>query len=275
MCVSPGPAEFSGTTLYVGRRHHAEHGLVHVLGYQNIAANRAQGPNAMLLHLPARGVTQDNFLYVGRTTDVLERMVAAVRPRPVAVAGGPAVMDWMGDEAARVEVFEHDIHTVLPAADPTALPHALGRVPAHKRPPLDPGLMRFYAERYPGHAMAVCCFDNAEAARAEPLLLWYTPLDPEVLTAPALDAHTGRPPGMVGSVPVDHWVLFGSDEAPHLWGEPVQHDPDIPERLRAFLPGQVVGQHYGGLLRNGDFAVRHEDLLTSGTAQVRRVPEPA
>ncbi len=273
MCVSMHPAEFSGTTLYVGRRRHPEHGLVHVLGYRNTAANRADGPNAMLLHLPARGMTQANFLDVGDSTDVLDRMVDAVRPRSVA-AGGMAAMDWMGGDGGRVEVFEHDIYTVMLAADPTDLPAALGRVPAHKRPALNPELMRFYAERYPGHALAVCCFDNASAAQAKPLLMWYEPLDPEVLVAPALDAHTGRPPGMVGKVPVDHWVLFGSDESPALWGEPVEYGPGMRHGLRAFLPDRVVGRRYEGLLPNGDFAVRHEDLLTSGTAEVRRVPQP-
>ncbi|MFI8851628.1 hypothetical protein [Streptomyces sp. 891-h] len=262
MCVSLGPAEFSGTTLYMGRVHHPEHGLVHVLGYQNTAVNRADGPNAMLLHLPARSMTQENFLDVGRSSDVLERMVKAVRPRSVAAGG----MDWMGWEQPTrgVQVFEHDIYTVLLASDPTELPAALDRVPAHKRPGLAPELMRFYAERYPGYAMAVCCFDNTEAAQAKPLLMWYPPLDPEVLTAPALDAHTGRPPGMVGKVPVDHWVLYGSDEAPAGWGEPVGYSPGVRDRLRGFLPHQVRGEHFSGLLPNGDFALTHAELLTGG-----------
>ncbi|MET9858488.1 hypothetical protein ABZY93_04040 [Streptomyces smyrnaeus] len=264
MCVSMGPAEFSGTTLYMGRLHHARHGLVHVLGYQNTAVNRADGPNAMLLHLPAQGMGQDNFLDVGRSSDVLERMVEAVRPSSVAAGG----MAWMGSapQADEVQVFEHDIYTVLLASEPTALPAALHRVPPHKRPSLDLELMRFYAERYPEYTIAVCCFDNAEAARAKPLLMWYTPLDPDVLTAPALDAHTGRPPGMVGQVPVDHWVLFGSDEAPPGWGEPVDHGHGMRHRLRGFLPDQVRGEHFSGLLPNGDFALTHAELLAGGRA---------
>ncbi|MEU8712227.1 hypothetical protein [Streptomyces sp. NPDC048663] len=48
---------FSGTIVYCGRQHHPEHGLIHVLGYQNSAANLADGPNAMLLHLPTRQLT--------------------------------------------------------------------------------------------------------------------------------------------------------------------------------------------------------------------------
>lgn len=62
MCVSMDQAAFSGTTLYAGRRHHPEHGLIEVLGYQNTAVNLAGGPNAMLLHVPARALTPENFL---------------------------------------------------------------------------------------------------------------------------------------------------------------------------------------------------------------------
>jgi hypothetical protein len=267
-----GPAEFSGTTLYMGRVRHPAHGLVHVLGYQNTAVNRADGPNAMLLHLPAHGMTQDSFLDVGRSSDVLERMVDAVRPRS-APAGG---IDWMsyGRAPSEVQVFEHDIYTVLLASDPTALPAALHRVPEHKRPELNPELMRFYAERYPGYAMAVCCFDNREAAQAKPLLMWYVPHNPEVLTAPALDAHTGRPPGMIGKVPVDHWVLFGSDETPAGWGEPVDYGRGMRHRMRAFLPGEVRGERFSGLLPNGDFALHHDNLVTGGMCRVERISGP-
>ncbi|MEU3192551.1 hypothetical protein ABZ686_18380 [Streptomyces sp. NPDC006992] len=271
MCVSLGPADFSGTTLYMGRLHHPGHGLVHVLGYQNTAVNRAEGPNAMLLHLPAREMTRDNFLHVGRGSDVLQRMVGAVRPRSLAAGG----MAWMGQEApaSEVQIFEHDIYTVLLASDPTAVPAALHRVPAARRPSLDPALLRFYAERYPGYAMAVCCFENTEAARAKPLLMWYPPLAPDVLTAPALDAHTGRPPGMVGKVPVDHWVLHGSDETPPGWGAPVDYGRGPGHRLREFLPAEVRGEHFSGLLPNGDFALRHADLLSGAPGRVARSAE--
>jgi hypothetical protein len=54
--VSMGPADFTGTILYCGRRLHSEHGWIEVLGCQNTAVNLATGPNAMLLHLPAHSV---------------------------------------------------------------------------------------------------------------------------------------------------------------------------------------------------------------------------
>ncbi|WP_055715338.1 hypothetical protein [Streptomyces torulosus] len=270
MCVSLAPAEFTGTTLYCGRLHHPEHGLIHVLGYQNTAANLADGPNAMLLHLPARQMSRRNFLSVGRSSDVLERMVDAVRPVSVGMVDDSIA--WMG--AARgpaVEVFEHDVYTVVLARDPRAVPAALAEVPEHRRPALNPELFAFYAERCPAHAIAVCCFDNAEAAQAKPLLMWYPPHDPDVLTLPALDCHTGAVPDPDALVDTDHWVILGTDAAPDGWGSPVDHDPAMRHALRSFLPNTVVGRHFGGPLRNGDFTISHEELLRVGEEGVSRV----
>jgi hypothetical protein len=222
----------------------------------------------MLLHLPTRRMRRENFLSVGRSSDVLERMVDAVRPRSVAAPGGIA---WMEAAPTGVEVFEHDIYTVLLARDPHAIPAALAGVPAHRRPRLDPGLLSFYAQWYPEHAVAVCCFDNAQAAQAKPLLMWYEPNDPELLTLPALDCHTGQAPDPGSETVVDHWVLFGTDEAPEGWGEPVDHDPAMRHSLRGFLPDTVVGRSFVGTLPNGDFAIGHGDLLTGDLDRVVRL----
>ncbi|WP_052850578.1 hypothetical protein [Streptomyces avicenniae] len=270
MCISTGEAAFSGTIAYCGRLNHPEHGLVHVLGYQNTAVNLAGGPNAMLLHLPTRQLTPRQFLPVGHADDVLNRMVAAVRP--VAAASGG--IDWMGAAPrGAVQVFDHDVYTVLLADDPTAIPAALGQVPPHRRPALDPDLLRFYADHFPDHTVAVCCFDNADSQRAKPLLLWYAPLDPDRLTVPALDSHTGGAPDLDAAVPVDHWVLFSTDEAPATWGAPVAYPGDTRHSLRAFLPTAVVGRHYGPwqTLPNGDFTLSHRDLLTGDLGRVERL----
>lgn len=265
------PAQFSGTTLYVGRRHHPEHGLVHVLGYQNTAVNLAAGPNAMLLHLPARSLTSENFLPVDEgQAGVLRRMVEAVRdvPRGLAAPGGMAF-----GAGAPVQVFEHDVYTVLLADDPTLLPDALAQVPQRKRPRLDRALMDFYAQAYPEHPVAVCCFDNADARRAKPLLLRYTPHDPDLLVAPALDCHTGGVPEPGAPVDVDHWVIFGTDEAPADWGSPVTYAPGMGRELFRCLPERVMGRRYGhhGPLPNGDFAISHQALLAGDLTEVRRV----
>ncbi|GGN81727.1 hypothetical protein GCM10011579_068640 [Streptomyces albiflavescens] len=49
--------------------------------------------------------------------------------------------------------------------------------------------------------------------------------------------------------------------APKEWGFPVAYDEDMRHGLRQFLPGAVVGRYFGGTLPNGDFSIRHEDLL--------------
>ncbi|WP_055585638.1 hypothetical protein [Peterkaempfera griseoplana] len=272
MCISTGEAVFSGTIAYCGRRHHPVHGLIHVLGYQNTAVNLADGPNAMLLHLPAGQLTPRHFLSAGRTGDVLHRMVAAVEPAPAAVDD----IAWMSAEPQPVQIFDHDVYTVILAAGPTAVPAALQRVPPHRRPTLDPDLLHFYADRFPSHTIAVCCFDNADAQRAKPLLLWYPPLDPDRLTVPALDSHTGAAPDLDASVPVDHWVLFSTDQAPSSWGAPVVYPGEMRHHLRAFLPATIVGRHYGGgqTLPNGDFTISHRDLLNGDLDRIERLQPP-
>lgn len=269
MCISTGAAEFSGTIAYCGRQHHPEHGLVHVLGYQNTAVNLADGPNAMLLHVPTGRLTPQHFLSTGRDGDVLRRMVAAVEDAEAAADG----IAWMSAEPSAVQIFDHDVYTVLLADDPTAISAALGRVPQHRRPHLDPDLLDFYAAHYPDHSIAVCCFDNADAQRAKPLLLWYPPLDPDRLTVPALDSHTGKAPDLDAMVPVDHWILFSTDAAPPAWGAPVTHPTALRHRTRAFLPAAVVGRHYGPEqpLPNGDFSISHRDLLSGDLNAVERV----
>ncbi|SED49516.1 hypothetical protein SAMN04490357_4966 [Streptomyces misionensis] len=273
MCISTGEAVFSGTVLYCGRRRHPEHGLVHVLGYQNTVANLADGPNAMLLHLPTRRLVPEQFVSVGRHGDVLRRMVDAVAAPPVE-ADGMAAMDWLGAEPEPVvRVFEHDVYTVLLADDPTLIHTALHRVPWKRRPRIEPELLVFYAEHFPDHAIALCCFDNADARQAKPLLVWYHPNDPDQLTVPALDSHTGGAPDLDARVAVDHWVLFSSDEAGDEWGTAVEYPERMRHQLSEFLPDRVVGRYYGDdqpTLANGDFGIEHRHLLADDLDRVER-----
>ena len=212
MCISASAAELSGTILFAGRRLHRVHGWVEVLGYQNTAANQAAGPNAMLLHLPARKVTSAQFLNVGRCDKVLRDMASAVQ----AVGAGRSLsdeVDWMG--GGRVEVFERDIYTIVLAdrATDIHIPRALERVPERKRPVVSHDLLTFYADCFPSYPVALCCFDNAEAMQAKPLMLWYRPLDEERLVLPAIDCHTGAAPDLAASVRTDHTVVHRPDPA--------------------------------------------------------------
>ncbi|MEU4745091.1 hypothetical protein AB0G02_32170 [Actinosynnema sp. NPDC023658] len=268
MCVSTDDADFSGTFAYAGRCGHPVHGRIEVLGYQNRVANLAPGPNAMVLHVPAAGMTRENFLSVGRDGAVLTRMVDAVRP-PVLMAGGAATMDWLDHG---VEVFEHDVYTVVLASDPTRIPQALEQVPPHKRPRVGDALFQFYADVFPGHTIVLCCFDNADARWAKPLLLWYRPIDPDRLVVPALDSHTGEVPDLDAWVRPDHWLVFGTDEVGPEWGHPVDHGRAMRHKLREFLPDRVIGVQVAyGRVPNGDFVLAHDDLLRGDADKVGRL----
>jgi hypothetical protein len=262
-----GPAEFTGTILYCGRRVHPEHGRIEVFGYQNTAVNLAAGPNAMLLHLPARSVTSRQFLLSSHAEHVLLDMVEAVAP----VAGGPgaAGMDWMG--VAHVEVFQHDIYTVVLAENAAHIPVALGSVEPRKRPALNPDLFGFYADLFPDYPVALCCFDNADAAEAKPLMLWYRPLDQEHLVLPAIDCHTGAVPDLNAEVVTDHWLLYGSDDAADDWGQPVNYGKQVRRKLLDFLPPRVMGTLIAKSLPNGDFAIDNDELLLGHLDQIERV----
>jgi hypothetical protein len=262
VCVSAANARFSGTIIYAGRLAHGSLGPIEVLGYQNTAVNLDAGPNAMLLHLPAVKVEPEQFLHLGDHTDILTRMARAVEP----LGGDPQAVALMENDGAFV--FDHDIYTIVLAADATAIPAALQRVPEHRRPVVSPDLFGFYASVFPLHTIALCCFDNRDAVRAKPLMLWYEPLDPQRIVVPAVDCHTGRAPDLAASVRRDHCLVFGTDQARDGWGYPVEYAPGMRHRLRAFLPGRIIGRIVRGDTANGDFAITSEDLLAGRTDRV-------
>jgi hypothetical protein len=271
MCVSAGAAELSGTILFAGRRLHHVHGWVEVLGYQNTAVNLAAGPNAMLLHLPARKITSAQFLNVGRCDRVLQDMAAVAVQSMGRGRSLSAEVDWMG--GGRVEVFEHDIYTVVLADRAADIPRALERVPERKRPMVSRELLAFYSDCFPRHPVALCCFENTEAMKAKPLMLWYRPLDEERLVLPAIDCHTGAVPDLGARVRSDHTVIFATDRAIDGWGEPVSYSQagQMRHALRAFLPEHVVGERFTETLPNGDFAIAHDDLARGDLGRIERL----
>ena len=268
MCVSAAPASFSETILYAGRLHHPVHGPTEVLGYQNTAVNRAGGANAMLLHLPAAGLTRDNLIPVGHDGEFLQRMLEAVRGPQVQSLGRTRSLSAT---SGVVQVFEHDIYTVVMAEDPRLIPAALGRVPSRRRPLIGDDLFGFYAERFPHHTVALCCFDNADAQRAKPLVFRYPVPDPDVIVLPTVDAHTGAAPDLGVFVAVDHWLVFGSDEAPPGWGTSVPRPPADGGELRAYLPDRVAGFRLAGRMPNGDTAIAVSDLHAGRLERAYRV----
>ncbi|MFE1959945.1 hypothetical protein [Streptomyces sp. NPDC059479] len=67
-------------------------------------------------------------------------------------------------------------------------------------------------------------------------------------------------------------MLYGTDEAPADWGEPVAHPPRMRHELRRFLPDTVMGTYFGERpLPNGDFVLSHSDLLAGHLNRIRRL----
>lgn len=272
MCVAAAPAHFSETILYHGRSDHPSYGPVHVLGYQNTAVNHASGPNAMLLHLPGAGMTSANFVDTRGCRYILRDMARALTPAAAgygAAPGGPA------SRAPAVQVFEHDIYTVVLAANASLIPPALAQVPPDRRVAANRALFDFYAEFYPEHAVALCCFDNRDAARSAPLLLWYSPLRPDRWELPAVDCHTGGVPTIGTPVGVDHWVILGVDSpvpSPWPWTSASMswNEDELASPAGPFLPASVVGRTYTGLEPNGDFVIDYADVVAGRPEGMRR-----
>lgn len=267
MCVSTALADFTGTILFLGKKEHPLHGTIFVLGYQNTPQNLSEGPNAMLLHLPALGMTQRNFLDTRNCRHILKNMVSALTPHfKSASYGVPKTM-----RSLPVEVFEHDIYTVILAENAAYIPDALPQVPANKRIAVNQPLFDFYAQYFGSYAVALCCFDNRQAREAAPLLMWYKPKDPYFFQLPALDSHTGNVPSLTSPVEVDHWVILASDDMQTSRSQPVHYSDMVPSNVRAFLPDHVIGRYFSGRMRNGDFGIAHSDVRQGRLAGLERI----
>lgn len=293
MCVSLAPASFSRTTLYAAEAK-KDGATVHVLGYQNRVQNlyrqaiplgddwdwrNPQGRpiksgtgNAMILPIPAvpGTMTHANLLDTSGCRNILRDMAAAVRPvRRGGSRGSDAVS--FGAVAKNVQVFDHDIYTVVLAGDARSIPGALGRVPEGKRPALNTAIFEAYHEWYPDWTFALCCFNNDQAAEAAPLLWFYQPQRPELLFAPALDSHSGSAPKPGAMVEVDHTVVVAA--LGQKIGERVDFSDDVSEVAKQLLSDKVIGSPEKGRQANGDFVCRVSDVR-SGKYAPRRLPPP-
>ena len=176
-------------------------------------------------------------------------------------------------DGGRVEVFEHDIYTVVLAERATDIPRALERVPERKRPAVSGELLAFYADCFPRHRVPWLSLTTPRPWQAKPLMLGYRPLDEERLVLPAVDCHTGAVPDLVLSVPTGIYTVIFATDAPSTGGEPVLYSQvgQMRHELRAFLPGHVLGEHFTETLSNGDFAIAHDDLMRGDLGRIERI----
>ena len=281
MCVTFEPAELSNTILYIGEVEHPEHGLIHVLGYQNSVKNLATGPNCMILHFPsAEPLGSANALDCSEAIHILEDIQAAAIPAVMAL--GSDDESFGSVDFDEVQVFDVGSYSVALSATPSKIPDALGEIPREKRPQLNREIFDWYQEHFAGYSVALCCFEVAQESKSEPLLWWYKPSNPEELHAPAIDAHDGAPPVLGAQVAVDHTLVVSVPEWKVDMAEPepfpVTDDPQIaplehysaaspvhysrvvPTHLTPFLPKVVAGNQYQQEMINGDFVIDRKEL---------------
>ena len=260
MCCTLEPAELSDTIIYAAEVTHDAHGLCHVIGYQNTVTRRNPGPNAMLLPFPAEGrVGRDNLVNGADFPDILkayDRAVERLKPRTKSVVRGFAGDMLLGAVAsADYEIFESGSYTIALAQDASGLASALKEIPESKRPNLPAKFIVSLGKLYPDWPMALCCFD-LNIDDAEPLFWWYKPRFPEVLFAPAIDAHNGEPPDLETDVWRDHTLAFGSYAA-KLEDRDLLADivHQVPKEHRWLFDAHVSGTQIHGNTGNGDFVI--------------------
>lgn len=253
-CCSMFPAKFTSTIGYAGEGRH-DGQIVHVLGYQNTAQNDLpSGANALFLPIPAQAGTmrQTNILDTSKYKNVLTDIKNAI---PVSVPRGATFGKSKASPQAAAIVFEHDIYTIVLAPNAKAIPEALAKVPAAKRPAMNNAIFEAYDKWYPGWTFALCCFNTKEKKEAAPMVWWYQPLYKDKLFFPALDAHSGKPPDLNANVDVDHTLAFGSvaRKLPQGSSNPVRYRDVLPKNVKDLFPPDVTGDQFQREMKNGDF----------------------
>lgn len=257
MCMTTRPARLSKTTIYAAEVQR-DGEVYHVIGYQNRV--KSQGPNAMILPLPALGALGPaNVIDTRKFKDILKSYDKAVdRLRPPRLSKDS---DGFGSDrrvmrgARSFQVFESGSYTIALAENPHSMRLALDQVAPEKRPVIPGSFLAGLTQLYNDWPMAICCF-NGNLEAPEPLLWWFKPRFGHALFAPALDAHDGHSPDPAVQVDRDHTLAFASYRSNRA------HDRgllDAIQRLPAehqwmFMPS-VIGTKVEHKTGNGDFSL--------------------
>lgn len=283
MCiVLSSESRLSNTIIYAAEVERPGHGPVHVLGYQNVVSSGGAGPSAMILPIPALGrLGPGNVVDARGFPDVLrhyEQAVQDMKPTFRSLSLGTKGAVAAGASSYSV-TFESGSYTVALADSAAGLRRAVDAVPDRRRPEIPTNFLLTLGRLYPKWPLAICCFNEAEAGRMEPILWWYRPRAPELLFAPAIDAHDGSPPQDV-KVRRDHTLAFGSFRS-----ERVRPGLESLRRRLEAVPGEhrwmftpsVVGSVLEDerMTENGDFVMQASVLMDEkvpgyvGSDQVR------
>ncbi|GEM_PF-2435889 len=274
MCCSirrQAAADFAQTSIYVGETFKGKD-LVHVLAYSNTVRAITPGPNVMYIHVPSKvPLQEENFVDTTRSPGFFKLMSQAVFPprisRSLSFRGaiGSAV------PKGSVVVTKVGSYYVVACEYPTDAINALKQVPPEYRPApgqVNEETLEFYEQGFPKWSGVLACFNNSQAIKSDPFMLWYHPLDDTRFRAPMLDEHQGRVPNMRSYVERDHEIFFGSSrlQGGVSWGKNL-----IEPSISQFLSDRVIGTRIKEETINGDFEAQGLHLLSGDSEAFSQV----
>lgn len=253
MCISANPsAHFAKTVVYAGvATHPLTKQTVHVMGYQNrVKSVVPNTPNALILPIQAtHPIMATHMIEYPGNKEALKHYSTEIEKYFLPRSSRSLTKSLGPDSLSRgFEVFDSGIYTVVTAQSAEHLQEALREVPPQKRPVLSPRLLEGLAKAYPGDPIVIACFNSSDF-EADPIFLWYEPKNPDLLIAPAIDAHDGGAPQDVG-VKRDHVVVFGAPGFGNL-------DQGISRHWHLSL--SYIGTQVKGQGVNGDFVLPLRD----------------
>lgn len=230
--------------------------------------------NAMILPIPD-ALANISVIDTKTCPDFLKDIRTALTP---VSRGFPAKRGGGGFGADAVRIIQSGVYTVVLSESAAQIAAALkgGAVAAEKRPQLDQDILDAYEDWYPDWSIAVCCFSNTDAKRANPLLFSFDPSrqdSEDYFYVPTLDAHDGKRPDLNAEVAVDHCIFVAVDGM--SGGVPVSYADNAAPGIAAQLPDQVIGKTVKGRYVNGDVVFQRSDLEKGRFRGLRALPPGA
>ncbi|GEM_PF-3072788 len=259
------------TILYGGEHFAPTVGkMVHVGGIQfQMDAGCQEGPNAFLIPFPAKPLRMwdENIITLRSCPHVLLDMEQALQDIQDSPPTQPVVH-------MKANVFDAGMYTIVFLHSKNVLPELLPFIPEARRPKRDHHLLiDQFIKGYPGWTFALYCFDTRDSVRAEPIMWWYEPTNPELLFVPGLHAGDGTLPSLTQPVRTHHTITLCSDLRNQKQGKEIHYRDQIPEELLWMLPPDVIGgKNNGEYAQNGDFLYNIQDIRAGRVKQYLRWP---
>ncbi len=257
MCITSRKAHLSQTKILSLPLENGNH----FIAYGNSAKNESGKPNAMILPIPGRTKPEwfhNTAKYKSFLNDIVKEATLSnwlgLRSRSL------KAKSLKGDSFGSYEKFQLGMYTVGLADSFDGIAAFLVSLSDEERPEIGEELQQFFRNHYKDWSFAVCCFSSNKTIDAQPIAFEYTPIDPNLIYFPTMDAHDGGAPKLDEEVDVDHTFIFehtGPREKKYAM-EHIELD-DVPDFLNRkkyrITPIYEFEQ-------NGDTVVRIDELNT-------------